>query len=118
MPDVNYGREVPRLNSLANVCTVGYVRINYCDKPLSELYEEIDKYAGWAENYDQTGLGVHGIFLDETPNHYSPRFAEYLEQVRGRVKGTSGILGDRLVSRHTHVRRRRSKKRQQGILSF
>lgn len=97
LPSHDYVREVPRLNVHANVYTVGYVRIHYCEKPLSEVYEEIDTYAGWAKD-ESAGLGVKGILLDETPNHFSTDRAEYLEAVRQHIKATVGILGDRLVS--------------------
>ncbi|KAH0537523.1 hypothetical protein FGG08_005698 [Glutinoglossum americanum] len=43
------------------------------------------------------GVAVHGIFLDETPNRYSAKTAEYLDAVRQEVKNSSGILGDRMV---------------------
>ena len=96
MPSHDYLREIPKLNASANVSTVGYVRIGYCNKPLSEVYEEIDTYAGWA-GHDES-LGVKGILLDETPNHYSTSCAEYLDALRQHIKATVGILGDRLVS--------------------
>ena len=107
MPSHDYVREVPKLNVNANVYTVGYVRIHYCNRPLSEVYEEIETYAGWAKDYESTGLGVKGILLDETPNHYSTDRAEYLDAVRQHIKATAGILGDRLVSCFPTVSRTR-----------
>jgi hypothetical protein len=98
LPSHDYVREVPKLNVNTNVYTVGYVRIHYCDKPLSDVYEEIDTYAGWAKDYESSGLGVKGILLDETPNHYSADRAKYLDAVHQHIKATVGILGDRLVS--------------------
>jgi Spherulation-specific family 4 len=80
------------------VRTVGYVLIDYCKKPLSEVYEEIEAYAGWAKDYETSGLGVGGILLDETPNHYTPERAEYLDAVHRHVKATEGLQGNRLVS--------------------
>jgi len=96
-PDANYAREVPKLNAHANVCTVGYIRIHYCNKPLSDVYKEVDTYAGWAKDYEKTGLGVRGILVDETPNHYSSERAEYLDALHQHIKSTPGILDDRLV---------------------
>ena len=84
--------------------TVGYVLINYCKRPLRDVYADIETYAGWAtDNEDgngnaNTGLGVQGIFLDEAPNHHSTERAEYLSAVHQYIKATRGILGDRLVS--------------------
>jgi hypothetical protein len=91
-------RELPKLNSHANVTTVGYVLIDYCRRPLSEVYADIEAYAGWATGNQNTGIGVEGIFLDETPNHYSKERAEYLQAVGQHIKATGGILGDQLVS--------------------
>jgi Spherulation-specific family 4 len=93
----DYTREIPKLNAYANVVTVGYIRIDYCRRPLSEVCAEIDTYAGWAAEYEKTGLGVGGILLDETPNHYTAQRAEYLDAVRQHVKATPGIQGERLV---------------------
>ena len=103
LPSHDYVREVPKLNAPPNVYTVGYVRIDYCKKPLEEVYGEIDTYAGWAHDYEKSGLGVKGILLDETPNHYSPERAEYLDAVRQHIKATEGILGDQLVSQFPAV---------------
>jgi hypothetical protein len=99
LPGHDYVREVPKLNVHANVSTVGYVRIDYCKKPLNEVYEEIEAYAGWAKStdYEKSRLGVGGILLDETPNHYTPERAEYLDAVHQYVKATEGLQGKRLV---------------------
>ncbi|KAH8787744.1 cell surface protein [Hyaloscypha finlandica] len=93
----DYSREIPKLNAHVNVVTVGYIRIDYCKRPLSEVCIEIDTYAGWATEYEKTGLGVRGILLDETPNHYTAERAEYLDAVCQHIKATPGIQGDRLV---------------------
>jgi hypothetical protein len=93
----DYTREIPKLNAYANVVTVGYIRIDYCRRQLSEVCAEIDTYAGWATKYEKTGLGVGGILLDETPNHYTAERAEYLEALRQHIKATPGIQGERLV---------------------
>lgn len=108
-PDANYAREVPKLNAQANVYTVGYVRIDYCKKPLSEVYEEVETYASWAKDYERTGLGVRGILVDETPNHYSVDAASYLNALHQHIKGTLGILGDRLVSYTQPMRQKQDK---------
>ncbi|KAE8370990.1 Spherulation-specific family 4-domain-containing protein, partial [Aspergillus bertholletiae] len=95
-PDVNYVREVARLNQYTNVVTVGYIAINYCKKPLQEALDEVQTYATWSEDYVRTGLGVGGIFLDETPNLSSPAAVEYLASLQHRIKATPGLLGNRL----------------------
>jgi hypothetical protein len=77
---------------------VGYVRINYCKRDLGEVCKDVARYSGWSEDCSKPGLAVHGIFFDETPNHYSPNVAEFLDSVTQYVKDMSGILGDRVVS--------------------
>lgn len=102
-PDVAYSREIGQLNSLPNVRLVGYVRINYCERDLAEVHEDVNKYAGWSaltsSHSAETSLAVHGIFFDETPNLYTEERANYLDDVTSLVKNSSGILGDRVVSR-------------------
>ncbi|KAF7509257.1 hypothetical protein GJ744_008151 [Endocarpon pusillum] len=97
LPDEDYGREIRRLTARPNVRTVGYVRINYCKRDVTTVYEEIVKYAGWSKDHHTTGWGVHGIFFDETPNLYSDKAASYLDIASQTVKATPGILGDRMV---------------------
>lgn len=100
-PDADYSREIPRLNAFPNVCTIGYVRINYCKRHLTEVCKDVAKYAGWSKDYAASGLGVHGIFFDETPNHFTAKAASYLNTVSQNVKDATGILGDRLVSSYS-----------------
>jgi Spherulation-specific family 4 len=96
LPGYDYVREVPKLNAYANVVTVGYVRIDYCRKPLSEACDEIETYAGWTN--ENPALGLKGVLLDETPNHYSADRAGYLNALRQHIKATKGLGGERLVS--------------------
>ncbi|TKA72815.1 hypothetical protein B0A49_05479 [Cryomyces minteri] len=96
-PDANYAREIPRLNAHTSVCTIGYVRIDYCKRDISEVCEEVATYAGWSNDRANSGIFVKGIFVDETPNHYSAHVAAYLDTVTLRIKNTPGILGARLV---------------------
>jgi hypothetical protein len=96
-PDASYRQQVPRLNAYRNVLTIGYIRIDYCRKPLQEALAEIARYASWSEHYETTGLGVRGIFVDETPNHYSREKEEYLRSITSFVKECPGILDEKLV---------------------
>jgi hypothetical protein len=98
LPDDCYSREISKLNAQPNVCTVGYVRINYCKRPLTDVFEDVAKYAGWSVEYPSSGLGVHGIFFDETPNLFSKKAVTYLNCISQYAKAASGILGEQLVS--------------------
>lgn len=98
LPGHDYVREVPRLNSFPNVHTIGYVRVNYCNKPLAESCAEIERYAGWNRCHDIPGLYVKGIYVDETPNHQSDERTQYLDDLRNYIKDNDGLLGERMVS--------------------
>ncbi|KAL4971572.1 Spherulation-specific family 4 [Aspergillus desertorum] len=97
-PDANYSQQIPRLNAYRNVLTIGYIRIDYCRKPLQGALAEIARYASWSEDYETTGLGVRGIFVDETPNHYSSQREEYLNSIRSYAKECPGILPERFIA--------------------
>ncbi|KAL2831505.1 Spherulation-specific family 4 [Aspergillus cavernicola] len=97
-PDANYAREVRRLNAYSNVYTVGYIRIDYCRKPFLKACDEIARYASWSERYEISGLGVRGIFVDETPNRSSPERTEYLSKLTRYIKTSPGILSDKFVA--------------------
>ncbi|KAI1860481.1 hypothetical protein JX265_009880 [Neoarthrinium moseri] len=79
LPGQDYVREIPRLNAFSNVCTVGYVKIDYCRRPIAETFAEIRQYANWATHH--SGLYVEGIYVDETPNHVSAERSVYLDAV-------------------------------------
>ncbi|KAH0598138.1 hypothetical protein MHUMG1_04510 [Metarhizium humberi] len=101
LPGKDYAREVPRLNAFANVHAVGYVRVDYCRKPLADACAEIDRYARWRRHPDAPpGLHVEGIYVDETPNHYSPDAARYLDHLRRLVKASDGLAGERSTVVH------------------
>ncbi|KAF2010103.1 hypothetical protein BU24DRAFT_444743 [Aaosphaeria arxii CBS 175.79] len=96
-PNPDYVREVPRLNAQPNAETVGYVKIDYCRRPLADVYADIDAYAKWSTDSRYPGLGVKGIFFDETPNRFTPEVAAYLNTITQRAKETAGLAGNRLV---------------------
>jgi len=92
----DYQREVPKLNAHANVITVGYVRVGWGNTPFDVVVDEIDTFANW--NTIDPALGLHGIYLDETPNHYTPGRAQHLDSLKAHIKASEGFRGDRLVS--------------------
>ena len=97
-PDVNYLREVPKLNTKPNVKTLGYVRVDYCNRDVSDVVSDIKKYAKWPHDGAVKFLHVEGIFFDETPHEHSTFKATYLEKITQQVKKAEGILGEQLVS--------------------
>jgi hypothetical protein len=97
-PNADYVREIPKLNALPNVQTLGYVATTYCKRPISEVFDDIASYASWSSNVEFPSLRVDGIFFDETPNVYSDEAKTYLNDITKRVKEHTGIMKDRLVS--------------------
>lgn len=95
LPGRDYVREISKLTKQSNVCAVGYILVDYCKKPVREVLEEIKTYADWAKH--DSALGMRGILLDATPNHYRPEFEKYLDEVNEYIKTVEGISGERLV---------------------
>jgi hypothetical protein len=96
IPDVNYAREIAKLNEYPNVRTIGYVAVNYGRKALDSAFSEVDKYAVWGETTPQ--LAMQGIFLDESPQIADEHNSTYLERMRHYIKEqkslADGLLGE------------------------
>ena len=101
-PDGNYTRDIPRLNSYANVRTVGYVSTSWTNREVALVLKDIMVYSVWAENTTTKGLGMHGIFLDETPALWSATSAQFLEIVAKAIRSEKGFGLNPLVS---HVKK-------------
>jgi len=99
--DDNYQRELPNLNSKKNVLTIGYVRTNYTNRPMSEVLNDIDIYASWSKN--TTNIAMHGIFFDEAPNAFTASGEDYMQQVDAYAKNSTGFGGINYVTRTLHV---------------
>ena len=97
LPCNDYLREIPKLNKYPNVQTVGYIKIDWCRRPLSGTFSDIETYAGWSLS-GWLGTYVEGVFVDETPNHFSEERAEYLHAVRKYIRAIAGFGDRRLVS--------------------
>jgi hypothetical protein len=95
-PNGDYIREIPRLNELPNVTTLGYVRATYCKRDLKDVLEDIQTYA--ERGRKDAGLRVDGIFVDETVNLYSKEAKGYLDVIDRKVEESIGVTGSRLVS--------------------
>lgn len=97
LPGEDYEREVPKLVAHKNCHAVGYVRTDYCKRPLADVCKDIEVYSDWPAKSNNK-LYVEGIFLDETPNLYTEERAEYLRALRRFIKNQNGINGSRFVS--------------------
>jgi len=96
-PDVNYRREIGRLNGYNNVRTIGYVTTGYAKRELAAVLQDITTYSTWSKNAT-SGLGMRGIFFDETPSQYEPRIAQFLGTAHAAVRSAAGFGSQCLVS--------------------
>jgi hypothetical protein len=104
-PDGNYTREIPKLNAYGNVRTVGYVSTDYTKRNLRLVLQEIGTYSAWSENITAPGLGMNGIFLDETPSQYDDASAEFFETIESAVRSSEGLGINPLVSSFPSMQR-------------
>ncbi|KAF2645200.1 hypothetical protein P280DRAFT_545224 [Massarina eburnea CBS 473.64] len=96
-PNTDYVREVRKLNAYPNVQTVGYVATTYCKRSIEDVFADIAKYVSWSSDNRYPGLGVTGIFFDETLNLFHEDVKEYLDAISIKVKNSEGILGFKTV---------------------
>lgn len=96
-----YAEQIARLNNITSVRTVGYVRTNYTNRLIDEVLVDVSTYSGWSTA--NTSLGMHGIFLDESPHRYSSTSASYMRNITSTIKSASGIQGQRMVIRNPGV---------------
>ena len=72
LDDPNFQREIPKLNAIPNIRTIGYVRVGWTTQDINVVLNQVSSYASWSS----VGVGgessfqLHGIFVDETPNNY------------------------------------------------
>ncbi|TVY15145.1 Spherulin-4 [Lachnellula arida] len=96
-PDSNYTREIPKLNKHANVRTVGYVSTSYTNRNISLALRDIETYSVWSDHSTIPGLGVQGIFLDETPSQYQPASTLFLDTLAESITSQTGFGTDPLI---------------------
>jgi hypothetical protein len=101
VPDDRYAEQIARLNNITTVRTVGYVRTNYTNRPIDDVLADVSTYSGWSTA--NTSLGMHGIFLDESPHQYSSTSASYMRKITSIIKSASGIQGQKMVIRNPGV---------------
>ena len=74
------------LASLPNVNLIGYVHSTLCDRPEAEVTADIASWATWPTQY---GVGIKGIFIDETPNNGS--CIEYMRSLTTYIRETAQL---------------------------
>lgn len=93
-PGVFFGEQVEKIRGLGNIRVVGYVDTARGDRANTVVMTEIQTYAGWSE---KSGLTLHGIFFDHTPTTGSKETEEYMKNITGTVKHSSGFLQNLVI---------------------
>lgn len=91
LPDSIYTQEITKLNTYANVRTIGYVPMGYGRTPIEKTYADIAKYVGWGDR--NPNIAMQGIFLDESPQVSDGYNTTYVDNVRKYVKSQKGLSG-------------------------
>ncbi|KAK7187612.1 hypothetical protein DPSP01_003706 [Paraphaeosphaeria sporulosa] len=88
-----YLAPIKRLNMLPNVQAIGYVDTEYGSRDGEKVRKDIATYAGW----NNTDLGISGIFFDHTPAEDVNDARIYLKNVSATVRHTEGFLEPTIV---------------------
>ena len=75
--DQNYITGIAKLNTFANVQTLGYVHTSYANQPYTTLTHNISVYANWA-SYTPSNITIDGIFFDEVNSTSAPSVLTYM----------------------------------------
>ena len=88
LPDANYCREVPKLRSHSNVAVFGYVHVQWAQRQLDTVLQDVETYAAWPyqHNHPHGPLQVDGIFVDETPFAADARTLDFLGRLTSMVR--------------------------------
>jgi len=101
VPNDQYAEQISRLNNITNVKTVGYVRTDYANRAIDDVLADVSTYSGWFTA--NASLGMHGIFLDESPHQYLSTSASYMRNVTSAIKSASGVQGSKMIIRNPGV---------------
>lgn len=75
--DQNYITGISKLNSYANVKTLGYADTSFTNRAYSAVISDINVYASWA-SYTKANISIAGIFFDDVNNTASSAVNTYM----------------------------------------
>ncbi|KAK7710583.1 hypothetical protein SLS57_008350 [Botryosphaeria dothidea] len=85
-PGSDYEREITRLRTYTNVRLVGYVALNYTNKPIATVKSQIAQYAAWS-----SAIKLDGVFFDEAPSDDDATKIAYVQDAITDVRGSAGL---------------------------
>ncbi|KAI9929631.1 hypothetical protein ASPWEDRAFT_110012 [Aspergillus wentii DTO 134E9] len=91
LPDDAFITEVPKLTAHSNALVLGYVPTGTGSRDISEVEQDIKRYAGWASASGNGSFAVQGVFLDEAPAEYSSDTVTYYQKLASLIKGSDGL---------------------------
>jgi hypothetical protein len=93
-PGAEYVKAITKLNVYPNVRTIGYINTARGTRGNAAVNQETETYAAWSEH---PGLGLDGIFFDQTPTVDSLQSRAYLRNISATVKHSIKFREPRLV---------------------
>ncbi|PLN85497.1 hypothetical protein BDW42DRAFT_149726 [Aspergillus taichungensis] len=97
LPDENFRAAVPKLAAHGNTRVIGYVSTVQGNRGISDVEEEIKRYAGWPSASGDKAFAVKGIFLDEAPTGDGGAAVSYYQQLASLIKQSEGLGPDNYV---------------------
>ncbi|EKG10514.1 Spherulation-specific family 4 [Macrophomina phaseolina MS6] len=91
-PGTDYVREITQLRTYSNVRLVGYVALNYTNKPIATVKSQVAQYAGWP-----AAIRLDGVFFDEAPSDADAAKVAYVQDAITAVRASSGLGSDPYV---------------------
>lgn len=88
-PNTDYVPALIRLRSYSNVKLLGYVYVNYANRPYANVTADILVYSQWPSQYS-----VGGIFFDETPSAVNTLGLNQLVYMSNSISYARSILSD------------------------
>ena len=86
-PSADYISGIAKLNTFANVQTLGYVHTSYAAESYSTLTHNISVYANWASD-TQSNITIDGIFFDEVSNSNASDVLTYMDNASAYAYAT------------------------------
>lgn len=85
--DANFITGISKLNSYANVKTLGYVDTAFTNRAYSAVVSDINVYASWAD-YTNANISIDGIFFDDVNNTASAAVNTYMQNASSYAYAT------------------------------
>ena len=83
-PNSDYAQAITKLKSYPNALLLGYIHTSWGSRSSDDVYSDVNQYQAWRTQ----GLGMDGIFYDETPTAATDVLYNYMNNVTCYAKTT------------------------------